>query len=72
MNLDKWAVVKVLCTDGIERLGMIQEEGTDLAPERVILGGLTEAEAEISLKVKAKKMGLEEFDNDEDYHVDKI
>lgn len=70
MNEDKWSLVKVLCTDGIERLGMVLEDCIDLTPERVLESGLHEEYAAAIIAPVAQNNGLEVFDNYEDYEAD--
>lgn len=67
LNLDLWAIVRVGCSDGIERVGLIQEETCDLTPERVLLRGLHEEYAIAVISYFCDRDKLEEFDNNEDY-----
>lgn len=67
LNLDLWAIVKVKCSDGVERVGMIQQDTCDLTPERVLLRGLHEEYAIAVIPYFCDRDKLEKFDNDEDY-----
>jgi len=68
MKLSKWVILKVLCSDGVERIGMLQEGDEDYSEERVIehteLGSRW---AHGRCAVWAEKMNMEIFDNDRNY-----
>jgi hypothetical protein len=64
MNIDKWAVIRVLCSDGVERVGMIQEETVDLTESRIIVKGLgNEKLAQHWVLTHAVDNDMEIFDN---------
>ena len=63
-NLDTWAIIKVGCDDGQERVGMILEGCEDLTEERVIERGLHEEMASAMVSHHAKELNMEQFDND--------
>lgn len=65
INLDTWAIIKIRCMDGVERVGMIQEFLGEHNEKRVIERGLHEEMAIAMLPYHAKRLNYERFDNNE-------
>lgn len=62
--MNSYSIIKVLCSDGQERVGMIQECLEEHSQERVIERGLHEEMASAMISYHAKELNLEVFDND--------
>lgn len=73
--MEKWSIVKVLCTDGVIRMGMLQEGiYGDIDETSAIDGlhGLHIQYAEACLPLAAEKYNLDQFDNCGEYDEEEI
>lgn len=65
-QFEKWAFVKVKCTDGVTRLGINMEDETN--DEDIIEGGFHYEYITAITQMKADELGMEVYDNcDPDY-----
>lgn len=72
MSEVKWLIVKVPCTDGKERIGMLIDEMLEInETERILKSGLHEEYAQAIVAKVAEEHNLELFDSqNENYEAD--
>lgn len=63
--MNKWAIVKVLCTDGIERIGLVEDHEVDEDDPKVFLMGMPGYIAERAAIRYAESKGMETFNGNE-------
>ena len=62
--MNTWAIVKVSCTDGKERIGIMQDNEVNEDNPKVFLMGMPAIIAEKSAIRYAKQKGLETFNGE--------